>query len=96
MLKIALASKAESDLYGIYEHYEPLLGSEASEGIVFHIISAIVMLGTFPQLGKASDLPDCRELIISKYPYRAVYSLIDKTIRIYRILHQRIERAEDW
>jgi len=47
-------------------------------------------------MGKASDIPDCRELIISKYPYRAIYTLKGETIRIYRILHQHAERPEDW
>ena len=54
------------------------------------------MLETFPQMGKASDIPDCRELIISKYPYRAVYTLKGNTILVYRILHQHAERPEDW
>lgn len=53
MLKIALTSKAESDLYGIYEHYEPLLGAEASEGVVFHIISAIRDAGDLPTAGES-------------------------------------------
>lgn len=96
MPKIALTSKADSDLDGIYEHYEPLLGADASESVVFHLIDAITMLETFPQLGKASDIPDCRELIISKYPYRAVYTLKGNTILVYRILHQHAERPEDW
>ncbi|MEB0208889.1 type II toxin-antitoxin system RelE/ParE family toxin [Pseudomonas bubulae] len=96
MPKIALTSKADSDLEGIYEHYAPLLGAEASEGVVFHLIEALTMLETFPQMGKASDIPDCRELIISKYPYRAIYTLKGETIRIYRILHQHAERPEDW
>ena len=96
MPKIALTSKADSDLEGIYEHYEPLLGAEASEGVMFHILKALRMLEPFPQLGKASDIPDCRELIVSKYPYRAVYTLQGDTIKIYRILHQHAERPEDW
>jgi len=94
--KIALTSKADSDLDGIYEHYALLLGAESSEGVVFHIIEALQMLETFPQMGKASDIPDCRELIISKYPYRAIYTLKGATIRIYRVLHQHAERPKDW
>lgn len=96
MPKIALTSKADSDLDGIYAHYEPLLGGDVSESVVLHLIDAITMLETFPQLGKASDIPDCRELIISRYPYRAVYTLKGNTILVYRILHQHAERPEDW
>lgn len=98
MPKIALTSKAESDLEGIYEHYEPRIGAEKAEGAVFHILDALTQLETFPQLGKASDIPDCRELILSKFPYRAVYTFQPKinTVLVYRILHQHAERAEDW
>ncbi|WP_099270178.1 type II toxin-antitoxin system RelE/ParE family toxin [Pseudomonas sp. ICMP 561] len=96
MPKIALTSKAESDLDGIYDHYEPLIGAEGSEDIIFRILEAISMLESFPQLGKASVIPDCRELIISKYPYLAVYTLHGDTVKIYRILHQHAERPEDW
>lgn len=31
------------------------------------------MLERFPNSGKASPAPDCRELIITRYPYRATY-----------------------
>ena len=96
MPKIALTSNADSDLDGIYEHYEPRLGAEKSEEVVFQVLEALARLEIFPQLGKASDSPDCRELIISKYPYRAVYTLKEDTILIYRILHQHAERPEDW
>ncbi|MCF5507468.1 MULTISPECIES: type II toxin-antitoxin system RelE/ParE family toxin [Pseudomonas] len=96
MPKIALTSKADSDLDGIYEHYEPRIGPEKAEENIFQVLDAISRLETFPQLGKASDIPDCRELIISKYPYRAVYRLKGDIILVYRILHQHAERPEDW
>jgi toxin ParE1/3/4 len=93
---IALTSKAESDLDGIYEHYESRIGAERAEKVIFQMLEGLYQLETFPQLGKASDIPDCRELIVSKYPYRAVYTLKGDTIQIYRILHQHAERPEDW
>lgn len=96
MPKIALTSKADSDLDGIYEHYEARRGAEKAEEVVFQILEAISRLETFPQLGKASDIPDCRELIFSKFPYRADYTLKGDTVLIYRILHQHAERPEDW
>lgn len=96
MLKIALTSKADSDLEGIYEHYAPRLGGEKAEGVVFQVLETLYMLESFPQLGKASDVPDCRELIIAKFPYRAVYTLKGGTVLVFRILHQHAERPEDW
>lgn len=96
MPKIALTKKADSDLDGIYEQYEPHRDPVKTEEVIFQILEAMYRLETFPQLGKASDVPDCRELIFSKFPYRAVYTLKGDTILIYRILHQHAERAEDW
>lgn len=96
MPKIVLTSKAESDLDGIYEHYEFSQGAEKAEGVVFQILEALSRLETFPHLGKASNVPDCRQLIFAKYPYRADYQLREETIQVYRILHQHAERPQDW
>ncbi|AZF08547.1 hypothetical protein C4J93_0317 [Pseudomonas sp. R2-37-08W] len=41
-------------------------------------------------------MPDCRELIITTYPYRATYSLQGDRVMVFRILHQHSERREDW
>ncbi len=96
MPRVALTSKAESDLDGLYEHYAPLMGAERAEAVVFSVLDSLASLEAFPQLGKASDIPDCRELILSKYPYRAVYSVQRDTLLVYRILPQHAERPEDW
>ncbi|MBC3300194.1 type II toxin-antitoxin system RelE/ParE family toxin [Pseudomonas sp. SWRI18] len=96
MPKIALSSKAESDLDGIYEHYEGSVGAELGEAAVFHILNCLEMLERFPNAGRASPVPDCRELIITTYPYRATYSLQGDRVMVFRILHQHSERREDW
>lgn len=98
MPKIVLTSKADSDLDGIYEHYESRIGAERAEKAILQMLEGLYQLETFPQLGKASDIPDCRELIFAKFPYRAVYTLKVKsnTLLVYRILHQHAERPEDW
>lgn len=99
MPKIVLSSKADSDLDGIYEHYELRIGAEKAEKAekaIFQMLEALYRLEVFPQLGKVSDTPDCRELLFAKCPYRAVYTLKTNTILVYRILHQHAERPEDW
>lgn len=96
MPKIALTSKAESDLDGIFEHYARLIGNERAEAVAFSVLEALSTLDAFPQLGRPSDIPDCRELIFSKYPYRAVYTVKGNKLLIYRILRQHAERPEDW
>jgi toxin ParE1/3/4 len=74
------------------------MGAERAEKVIFSMLEALYQLETFPQLGKASDVPDCRELILSKLPYLAVYTFQFKTntVLVYRILHQHAERPEDW
>jgi plasmid stabilization system protein ParE len=94
--KIALSSKAESDLDGIYEHYDGLAGPELGEAAVFHILGCLEMLERFPNEGKVSASPDCRDLVITTYPYRATYSLQGDRVMVFRILHQHSERREDW
>lgn len=96
MPKVALTSKAASDLDGIYEHHEALRGPEKAEETIFQILDSLSQLEAFPQLGKASGIPDCRELIFARYPYRAIYTLKGIVILVYRILHQHAERPEEW
>ncbi|MFJ4133445.1 type II toxin-antitoxin system RelE/ParE family toxin [Pseudomonas cyclaminis] len=96
MPKIALSSKAESDLDGIYEHYEDLVGAVFGEAAVFHILHCLEMLERFPNAGKASPVPDCHELITTTYAYRATYSLKGDRVMVFRILHQHSERREGW
>ncbi|KQQ61931.1 plasmid stabilization protein ParE [Pseudomonas sp. Leaf129] len=96
MPKVALTSKAASDLDGIHEHHEALRGPEKAEETIFQMLDSLSQLEVFPQLGKASGIPDCRELIFARYPYRAIYTLKGNVILVYRILHQHAERPEEW
>lgn len=96
MPKIVLTEKADSDLESIYEYYESRLGAEAAEGVVAQIIEALEQLETFTGLGRPSQIPDVRELILSGFPFIAPYRLAHGIIQILRILHQRMERSEDW
>ncbi len=96
MPKVALTSKAASDLDGIHEHHEALRGPQKAEETIFQMLDSLSQLEVFPQLGKASGIPDCRELIFARYPYRAIYTLKGNAILVYRILHQHAERPEEW
>lgn len=96
MPNIALTDKASSDLDGIFEYYESRLGAEAAEDVVIQIIEALEQLETFTGLGRPSQTPDVRELILSRFPFIAPYRLAYGEVQILRILHQRTERAEDW
>lgn len=96
MVKIALTDKADSDLESIHEYYESRLGTRAADAVIAQIIEALEQLETFTGLGRPSQVPDTRELVLSRFPFIAPYRLIHGEIQILRILHQRTERSEDW
>jgi len=93
---IALTDKANSDLESIHEYYESRMGAAAADGVVAQIIETLEQLETFTGLGRPSQSPDVRELILSKFPFIVPYRLAHGEVQLLRILHQRTERPEDW
>lgn len=96
MPNIALTDKADSDLESIHEYYESRVGIEAADSVIAQIIEALEQLETFTGLGRPSQRPDVRELILSKFPFIAPYRLAHGEVQILRILHQSNERPEEW
>ena len=96
MPNIALTDKADSDLDSIHEYYESRLGAESADAVIAQIIEALEQLETFTGLGRPSQTPDVRELILTRLPFIAPYRLVHGEVQILRILHQRTERQEDW
>nr|WP_186351181.1 type II toxin-antitoxin system RelE/ParE family toxin [Pseudomonas poae] len=91
-----MTDKADSDLESIHEYYESRVGSEAADNVVAQIIEALEQLETFTGLGRPSQRPDVRELVLSKFPFIVPYRLAYGEVQILRIVHQSIERPEDW
>lgn len=91
-----MTEKAESDLDSIYEYYESRLGAKSAHVVVAQIFEALELLGTFTGLGRPSQTPDVRELILGKFPFIAPYRSVRDQVQILRILHQSSERPEDW
>ena len=73
MLTIALTDKAQSDLEGMHEYYAEICGSEVANRIVVDVLGQLESLRTFSGLGRPSQLPGVRELVLSRYPYAAPY-----------------------
>ncbi|NWA07941.1 type II toxin-antitoxin system RelE/ParE family toxin [Pseudomonas gingeri] len=96
MPNIALTDKADSDLETIHEYYASRLGAAFADGVVAQIFEALEQLETFTGLGRASQQPGVRELVLSRFPFIAPYRVIHGEVQILRVLHQRTERAEDW
>jgi toxin ParE1/3/4 len=93
---IVLTGKAESDLDAIHEYYHDLIGFSAANDVIANLLGLFGQLELFPGSGRASVMPDIRELVITQYPFIAPYRLMQGQIQVLRVLHQRAERAQDW
>ncbi|PTC17140.1 type II toxin-antitoxin system RelE/ParE family toxin [Pseudomonas baetica] len=96
MPNIALTDKADSDLESIHEYYATRIGAESADGVVAQILESLERLETFTGLGRPSQAPDVRELVLSRFPFIAPYRVVGNEVQILRILHERTERSEDW
>lgn len=93
MLTIALTEKAQSDLEAIYEYYSARFGSKVAQQIVMEIVESMEPLRSFSGLGRPSQHPGVRELMLTKYPYIVPYRVSDHQVQVLRVLHQRTEIA---
>jgi addiction module RelE/StbE family toxin len=94
--KIVLTDKADSDLETIFEHYESALGADKAEDIIRRVLQSLEQLEVFTGMGRPSQVPDVRELVITSVPFIAPYRVVQEEIQVLRVLHQRAERTEDW
>ena len=96
MPSIALTDKADSDLEAIHEHYAACRGTVFADDVIAQIFEALEKLEMFTGMGRPSQMPDIRELVLSRFPFIAPYRVVGNQIQILRILHERNERSEDW
>ena len=85
-MNVALTDAAQEDLADIYNYYAERSPSGADR-VVGTILSAINSLALFPHIGRPGDVPQTRERIVTRYPYRIVYHIAGDTIEIWRIVH---------
>ena len=81
---------AEEDLIAILTYYAEQGGTVLAETIFARIKTHIDRLEIFPYRTVESDaIPDTRELIIEKLPYKAYIHVVEasKTVYVLRILH---------
>ena len=92
-MRIVLTDAAEADLAEIYAHYAERSGSAAGRvlGTVLHAINS---LASFPLMGRPGEVPETRERIVTRYPYRIVYHIDQRreVVEIWRVIH----RAQRW
>ncbi len=96
MPRLVLTDPAQSDLEDIFPHYAPLVGNAEAGAIVIRILVQLEPLETFPGMGRPSQKPGVRELVIDRYPYLAPYRLKSNEIQILRVVHQRMQHPKDW
>lgn len=92
MSRIEITEKADSDLDAIHEHYAALMGYARADNVIATIFESIELLATQPGMGRPSQSPDVRELVLTRYPYVISYLMRADVLFILRVLHERNER----
>ncbi|MGE6387807.1 type II toxin-antitoxin system RelE/ParE family toxin [Pseudomonas sp. NPDC078416] len=76
----------------MHEYYAAICGSEVANRIVIDVLGQLESLMTFSGLGRPSQSPGVRELVLSRYPYVAPYRLKGDQVQVLRVLHHRTDR----
>lgn len=87
--RIEFSPGARADLLAI-DDWIRVDDPAAASRVVSRIRQATLMLGQFPQLGHAGDVPGTRELTVAGLPYRIVYRLaVEGVVDIVAIVDGR-------
>jgi len=80
-VRIALTEAAEEDFAAIYTYYA---GRFAAAD---RVIGGLTL---FPRMGRPGDVPETRERIVTRYPYRIVYHIAEaeQVIEVWGVLHR--------
>jgi toxin ParE1/3/4 len=86
-MSIRYTARALAQLSEILGHIA-VVNPNAARAVQARIKTSIENLGSFPFVGRATDLPGVRVLSIVRYPYRVFYRVQgDSDVLILRILH---------
>ena len=77
---------AQDDLRTAYAYYAER-NPAAADRVVGAILNAANGLAQFPLMGRPGAVPGTRERIVTRYPYRVVYHVVDDTVEVLRIIH---------
>jgi len=85
-MEIVWQKQAVSDLYRVCEYIRQDNPAAAEQtGAAIEVASR--NLARYPEMGRAGEVPDTRELVVTGTPYFVVYRIIDGTLQILRVLH---------
>jgi toxin ParE1/3/4 len=87
-VRVALTDAAEADLAALYAYYAEHSGP-AADLVLGTILRAINSLAQFPLMGKPGVVPETRERIVSRFPYRIVYHINEtaQVLEVWRVVH---------
>lgn len=90
-MRIRWTTRAADDLAGIVEHIRKD-NPEAARRVAQTIFDGIAGLRTFPNRGRQGLVENTRELVLTPWPYIAVYEILNDQVQVLRIRHG----AQDW
>ena len=86
-MTVVLMPAAQQDLRAVYAYYAER-NPDAADRVVGAILRAANALERFPLMGRPGVVPGTRERIVTRYPYRIVYRVMDKigAVEVPRVL----------
>ncbi len=90
-MRLAWTAEAADDLEAIVE-YIRLDNEDASLRVANRIVDRLTALSHSPMSGRAGLAPGTREVLLTPYPYLAIYRVTPTQMRVLRIVHAARER----
>ncbi len=91
-MQIVWTADALNDLQDIRD-YIRTENPKAANKVAWLILEGAKSLRTQPHRGRHGALPDTRELILTKIPYRIVYRVKMQQVQILKVFHHR---QDEW
>lgn len=85
-MKLVWSAFALADRDGIFAHIEAD-NPRAAIAVDERIAAAARLLLDFPESGRPGRVAGTRELVVTRTPYVAAYTVTTDTVRILRVLH---------
>ena len=97
-MSLKWTSRANSDLDGIFEYYQGILGGAKAKEIVQDIIRQVKTLDAPGMVakGRPTEVPGVRELVIQRWPFLTPYHVSQNNVEILRVHHQSRQHPEQW
>jgi toxin ParE1/3/4 len=91
-MNVRYTARAHDDLADITAYLDQR-SPKAAHSVRRAIETSVALLGDFPELAQATDVPGVRELTIVRYPYKVYYAVDGGDVWI---LHIRDARRKPW